>query len=85
MVEGARLESVYTGNCIEGSNPSPSAISLLANGMSVKWGAIDIDVNDIGHSRLEAKVNELGLPLIVCRSKSGGAELGCLAKKNNWQ
>ncbi len=25
MAEGARLESVYTGNCIEGSNPSPSA------------------------------------------------------------
>jgi hypothetical protein len=26
VVEGARLESVYTGNCIEGSNPSLSAI-----------------------------------------------------------
>ena len=26
MAEGARLESVYTGNRIEGSNPSPSAI-----------------------------------------------------------
>ena len=26
MVEGARLESVYTGNRIEGSNPSLSAI-----------------------------------------------------------
>ncbi len=25
VVEGARLESVYTGNRIEGSNPSPSA------------------------------------------------------------
>jgi hypothetical protein len=25
--EGARLESVYTGNRIEGSNPSPSARS----------------------------------------------------------
>ncbi len=25
MVEGARLESVYTGNGIEGSNPSLSA------------------------------------------------------------
>ena len=26
VVEGARLESVYTGNCIEGSNPSVSAM-----------------------------------------------------------
>jgi hypothetical protein len=25
VAEGARLESVYTGNRIEGSNPSPSA------------------------------------------------------------
>ena len=25
MVEGARLESVYTGNRIAGSNPAPSA------------------------------------------------------------
>ncbi len=27
MVEGARLESVYRGNSIEGSNPSLSAIN----------------------------------------------------------
>ena len=29
MVEGARLESVYRGNSIEGSNPSLSATFLL--------------------------------------------------------
>ena len=30
VVEGARLESVYTGNCIKGSNPLVSAeISYL--------------------------------------------------------
>ena len=29
MVEGARLESVYTGNCIEGSNPSVSALTSI--------------------------------------------------------
>ena len=28
MVEGARLESVYAGNRIVGSNPTPSAIIL---------------------------------------------------------
>ena len=33
MVEGARLESVYTGNCIKGSNPLVSAeISYLKEG-----------------------------------------------------
>ncbi len=29
VVEGARLESVYTGNRIAGSNPAPSATALL--------------------------------------------------------
>ena len=41
--------------------------------MSVKWAAIDIDVNDIDHTGLEEKVVELELPLVVYRSKSGGA------------
>ena len=30
MVEGARLESVYTGNRIEGSNPFLSAVFLIS-------------------------------------------------------
>ncbi len=30
MAEGARLESVYRGNSIEGSNPSPSAILRIS-------------------------------------------------------
>ena len=29
MAEGARLESVYTGNCIQGSNPCLSAINSI--------------------------------------------------------
>ena len=33
MVEGARLESVYTGNCIKGSNPFVSALSFLFPGI----------------------------------------------------
>jgi hypothetical protein len=30
VAEGARLESVYTGNRIVGSNPTPSAILVFA-------------------------------------------------------
>ena len=41
--------------------------------MSAQWAAIDIDVNDIDHASLGKKVEDLGLPLVVCRSKSGGA------------
>ena len=39
VVEGARLESVYTGNRIEGSNPSPSASS--PSGLSTSFRAND--------------------------------------------
>src|SRR5262252_939676 len=37
-VEGARLESVYRGNSIEGSNPSLSA-SYRHNSRTPKWNA----------------------------------------------
>ena len=49
------------------------AIPLLDDGVSAQWAAIDIDDNQIDHTYLEEKMVELGLPLVVCRSKSGGA------------
>ena len=44
------------------------------------WGCVDLDVHgedtpDIDLVALEARVREESLPLIVCRSKSGGAHL----------
>lgn len=39
------------------------------------FGAIDVDVDNIDHKALAAHVEELKLPLHVCRSKSGGAHL----------
>jgi len=70
-------------------------IPLLDDGVSVTFGVIDIDDNQIDHTMLDAKVRELDLPLVVCRSKSGGAhcylflEKPCLAKEvvdalSNW-
>lgn len=39
------------------------------------FGAVDVDVYPIDLPALAASINELGLPLIVCRTKSGGAHL----------
>lgn len=40
------------------------------------WGAIDIDIYDnFDMWALEEKIKELNLPLILCRTKSGGAHL----------
>jgi hypothetical protein len=37
------------------------------------WGDIDIDIYDLDHGLLERRIKTLQLPLIICRSKSGGA------------
>ncbi len=41
-----------------------------------RWGAIDVDVyRGFDHAALRRQVEERGLPLVVCRSKSGGGHL----------
>lgn len=37
------------------------------------WGALDIDIDDIDHRDLAERAERAGLPLLICRSKSGGA------------
>lgn len=49
---------------------------------SVSFGAIDVDVYDgLDHAALARRVKSLGLPLVVCRSKSGGAHLYLFLKE----
>jgi hypothetical protein len=61
------------GDHLAGTRAGLGSIPLLDDGMSAQWAAIDIDVNDIDHTSLEKRVEDLGLPLIICSSKSGGA------------
>ncbi|WP_321476614.1 hypothetical protein [uncultured Paludibaculum sp.] len=50
-------------------------ITIMEND-SVLWGCIDIDVYDsLDHGQTAARLAQLQLPLILCRSKSGGAHL----------
>lgn len=43
---------------------------------TVLFGAIDVDIYEgLDHVRIEQQIERLGLPLVVCRSKSGGAHL----------
>lgn len=39
------------------------------------WGCIDVDSYDVNHSSIINKIRQHNLPLIVCRSKSGGAHI----------
>jgi hypothetical protein len=44
---------------------------------TVGWFAGDIDVYGIDHKALLGKIQAMELPLILCRSKSGGAHIYC--------
>ena len=48
---------------------------------SVKWGVIDIDIYSLNLEKLVLKIEEFKLPLIVCRSKSGGAHVFCFLQE----
>ena len=45
-----------------------------------KWGCIDIDQYPLDHKVIIEKIRRLKLPLVVCRSKSGGAHLFLFSK-----
>ena len=47
-----------------------------------KWGCVDIDQYPLDHKLLLEKIRKLKLPLVVCRSKSGGAH--CFLFSKDW-
>lgn len=49
-------------------------IPITDNG-TVYWGAIDVDVYPVDFVALQERINNLKLPLIMCKSKSGGAHI----------
>jgi hypothetical protein len=49
---------------------------------TARFGAIDIDKYDHDLTRLASQVEKMELPLIVCRSKSGGAHLYLFARED---
>ena len=53
----------------------------ITNTNKCSWGAIDIDIDDIDHEELAQQVVRMKLPLMVCRSKSGGAHCYMFTKK----
>jgi len=48
----------------------------------VTWGCIDVDTYPLDHTELIQKIRRMKLPLVVCRSKSGGAH--CFLFVDQW-
>jgi hypothetical protein len=59
---------------LEGVEPSLGIIPIRSDNTCI-WGCIDIDQYPLDHAGLIKKVRHLELPMIVCRSKSGGAHV----------
>lgn len=64
---------------VEGEVPL-GVIPILEDG-TCHWAAIDYDKYQITHADIVKEINNLDLPLIVCRSKSGGAHIFAFFKE----
>jgi hypothetical protein len=65
---------------LEGVEPSLGIIPIRADNTCI-WGCIDIDQYPLDHAGLITKIRKLELPLVVCRSKSGGAHVFLFTKE----
>lgn len=59
---------------LAGTGPGIGIIPLLSDD-TIYWACIDIDINSIDHNALEKRCHDLKMPVVVCRSKSGGAHV----------
>ena len=61
-------------NHLKGEGPALGIIPINESNQC-KWGCIDIDEYNFNHRELVDRIRELNFPLVVCRSKSGGAHV----------
>ena len=66
---------------LSGKAPGIGVVPLMDDDVSVRWGAIDIDINTIDHKELEARCEEAGLPVVITKSKSQGAHIWLFCKE----
>ena len=68
-------------NHLKGEGAALGIIPITENNDS-RWGCIDIDEYNFDHTSLVKSIRDLKLPLIVCRSKSGGAHVFLFTTEN---
>ena len=65
---------------LKGSDPGLGIVAINKEN-KCKWGCIDIDTYPFDHKKFIKKLKEKNIPIIVCRSKSGGAHAFLFTKK----
>ena len=66
---------------LKGEGPALGIIPITESN-DCRWGCIDIDEYNFDHTSLIKSIRAKKLPLIVCRSKSGGAHVFLFTKEN---
>ena len=79
LLRNPRTTELWEGH-LSGKGDSIGIIPINEDNQCV-WGCIDIDQYPLDHKRLIEKIDQVGLPLVICRSKSGGAHCFLFAKK----
>ena len=80
IVREPRTTELWEGH-LAGTGRAIGIIPINENNQCV-WGCIDVDQYPLDHQVLVEKIRKLKLPLIVCRSKSGGAH--CFLFTTDW-
>tara|TARA_R110000796_G_scaffold84919_3_gene184655 strand:- start:7753 stop:9288 length:1536 start_codon:yes stop_codon:yes gene_type:complete len=80
IIREPRTAELWEGH-LSGKGNSVGIIPINANSMC-KWGCVDIDQYPLDHKVLIKKIRKLKLPIVVCRSKSGGAH--CFLFSAEW-
>ncbi len=60
---------------LKGAQSFGLGVTPILEDATCLWGAIDVDVYPLDLPKLEALARSKGLPLVLCRTKSGGAHL----------
>jgi len=80
VVREPRTDAIWEKH-LSGGGVGLGIIPINANN-SCKWGCIDVDQYPLDHGLLLKKIRGMKLPLVVCRSKSGGAH--CFLFSTEW-
>src|SRR5210317_1283296 len=80
VVRETRTTELWEGH-LSGTGKGIGIIPINEDNSCV-WGCIDIDQYPLDHTDLISKIRSAKLPLVVCRSKSGGAH--CFLFTKEW-
>ena len=80
IIRDPRTLDTWKGH-LTGKGHSVGIIPINSENMC-KWGCIDVDQYNFNHKELIDRIQDLKLPLVVCRSKSGGTHIFLFC--DNW-